>query len=72
MSIDSHCFRFEPLATLPPLSSAKWFVTLVRRKYVAGLNVTFSEAMASLLPVVRRSGVFEVNVQAVPVKLSPE
>ncbi|MER6384821.1 hypothetical protein [Streptomyces sp. NPDC001250] len=42
------------------------------RKYVAGLNWTPSEAIWSLLPVTRRSGFSSVNVQEVPVKLSPE
>src|SRR5438067_1119715 len=72
LSTGVHCLRFEPLATLPPLSRARPSATLISRKYEAGLNVTFSEAMASLLPVGRRSGLSAVNVQAVPVKLSPE
>ena len=40
-----HCLRLEPEATLPPLSRARPLVTLVSRKYVAGLNWTFSEVI---------------------------
>lgn len=40
---------------MPPLSRARPSVTLVTRKYVVGLKITFSEVMAPLLPVLRRS-----------------
>ena len=60
------------MATSPPLSRARPLVTLVIRKYLAGLNWTLREVIWSLLPVFRRSGLSVVNVQEVPVKLSPE
>jgi hypothetical protein len=62
----------EPLATLPPLSSTSPSVTLVILNQAEGSNRTCIDATASLLPVVRRSALSELKVQAVPVKLSPE